>query len=124
MPRVPIISIIDDNASVRNALVGIVRSKDFIPYSFASGREFLDSPLLRDTSCIIADIQMPTMSGLELQRLLLVEFLTIPIIFVTAYPSETVRQQAFNAGAFGFFEKPFDGPEFVACLERAVGRNY
>lgn len=100
-----------------------MRSLDFVAYSFVSGREFLESPRVHDTACIVADIQMPEMSGLELQRLLQSKSLNIPMIFVTAYPNETVRQQALRAGAVGFFDKPFDGSELVACIERAIRRN-
>jgi FixJ family two-component response regulator len=123
LARIPTICIVDDDASVRNAFGSLARSLGLDAYLFAYARELLDSPRLHDTSCIIADIQMPGMSGLELQRLLQMMSLNVPMIFITAYPDEQVRDQAFSAGAVGFFDKPFDGAAMVACIERAIGGN-
>jgi FixJ family two-component response regulator len=121
--RIPVISIVDDDASVRIALGSLVRSMDLAACVFASGREFLDSPHLHDTDCIIADIQMPGMSGLELQEALHARALNIPIIFVTAFADEGVREQALAGGAVGFLDKPFDGATIIACIERAIGER-
>jgi FixJ family two-component response regulator len=123
LPLVPVISIIDDDASVRIAVSAIVRSMDGIAYSFSSGREFLVSSQLNETSCIIADIQMPSMNGLELQRELSARGVDIPMIFITAYPDEKIRMQALDAGAVCFLNKPFDGVTIVGCIERALGRS-
>jgi FixJ family two-component response regulator len=96
---------------------------DGIAYSFSSGREFLVSSQLNETSCIIADIQMPSMNGLELQRELSARGVDIPMIFITAYPDEKIRMQALDAGAVCFLNKPFDGVTIVGCIERALGRS-
>lgn len=84
----PIVSIIDDDASVRVAAGRIVKSMDITAYAFKSCRDFLKSSHVLDTSCIIADVQMPGMSGLELQRTLKARGLAIPLIFITAYPDK------------------------------------
>jgi FixJ family two-component response regulator len=119
--RIPVISIVDDDASVRIALGSLVRSMDLVACVFASGRDFLNSPHLHNTDCIIADIQMPEMSGLELQEALLAKASNIPMIFVTAFADESVRKLALAGGAVGFLEKPFDGATIIACIERAIG---
>jgi FixJ family two-component response regulator len=123
LPRLPIVSIIDDDASVRVATERIVRSMDLVAFTFPSCREFLESPRLHDTSCIIADVQMPGMSGLELQMTLKARGLAIPLIFITAYPDDKLRKQGLDAGAVCFLNKPFDGASIIECIERALGRQ-
>jgi FixJ family two-component response regulator len=123
MSRVPIISIVDDDASVRGATASIVRSMDLIPFTFASGLDFLESDQLLETSCIITDVQMPKMNGLELQRVLNARGFRIPIIFITAYPDDEIRSKALDAGATGFLDKPFDGTALVECIHRALRRS-
>jgi FixJ family two-component response regulator len=95
---------------------------DLAAYTFASCRDFLDSPHLLNTSCIIADMQMPGMSGVELQRTLKARNLAIPLIFITAYPNDRIRKQALDAGAVCFLNKPFDGDTIIECIERALSR--
>jgi FixJ family two-component response regulator len=116
----PIISIIDDDNSVRVAVERIVRSMDLTACTFATCGEFLESPHFLSTSCIIADVQMPGMTGLELQGLLKVRGLTIPLIFITAYPNDKIRRQALEAGAVCFLHKPFQGTCMIDCIERAL----
>jgi len=123
LPRVPVISIIDDDASVRAAANRLVRSLGYIAYPFASAREFLESSQLDDTACLIADVQMPGMSGLELQSLLRAQGRTLPIIFITAFPEESVRKRALDAGAVCFLIKPFDGPTLIKYLDKALERD-
>ncbi|MGA7490040.1 MAG: response regulator [Xanthobacteraceae bacterium] len=120
MGQVPVISIIDDDASVRAATNRLVRSLGYIACTFASADEFLRSPRLDTTSCVIADIQMPGMSGVELQDLLLAQGRRLPIIFVTAFPDENVRARALDAGAVCFLSKPFDGATLVKYLDVAL----
>ena len=116
----PIVCIIDDDASVRVAVERIVRSMDLTACTFETCREFLDWPSLLDTSCIVADVQMPGMTGLELQQTLKTRGLTIPLIFITAYPNDKLRRQALDAGAVCFLHKPFQGTCIAACIERAL----
>jgi FixJ family two-component response regulator len=120
LPRPLIVSIIDDDVSVRTALSGIVRSMDLTANTFASGQDFLNSAGLADTVCIVADIQMPGIGGIELQQALTARDIRIPMVFITAYPDERIRAKALNAGAICFLNKPFDGPIIIECIERAL----
>jgi FixJ family two-component response regulator len=99
---VAVISIIDDDASVRVATHRLVRSLGHVAHTFASADDFLRSSQLNDTSCVIADVHMPGMSGIELQNLLKTQGHRLPIIFITAFPEESVRAQALEAGAACF----------------------
>ena len=120
MPDVPVISIIDDDDSVRVATERLVRSVGFIGHTFASADEFLRSPRLKDTSCIIADVQMPGMTGVELQHALRAKGNRTPMILITAFPDERIRRQALQAGAIGFLSKPFDGEVLIEYLNTAL----
>jgi FixJ family two-component response regulator len=120
LPLVPVISIIDDDASVRVATNRLVRSLGYIARTFASAEEFLASSQANDTSCMIADVQMPGMSGIELQSHLLAQGCRVPIIFITAFPEESARTKALNAGAVCFLTKPFDGPTLVRHLDAVL----
>jgi FixJ family two-component response regulator len=113
---VPLISIVDDDDTLRAATESLVRSLGFKTRTFASAETFLQSPSPRETRCLILDVQMPNMSGIELQERLSELGFTIPIIFVTAYPDESVKQRAMEAGAVAFLLKPLDGHRFVDCL--------
>ena len=109
MSSPPVISIIDDDSSVRAATDNLVRSLGYVVHTFASAGEFLASPQLNDTSCVIADVQMPTMSGLELQAFLRAQGCRVPFIFITAFALDDARVRALNAGATCFLAKPFAG---------------
>jgi FixJ family two-component response regulator len=114
------ISIVDDDKSVREAAKMLVRSLGYATETFASAEEFLKSGRLCDTACLITDVQMPGMSGVDLQSHLAANGHRTPVIFVTAYPEESVRARALNAGAFGFLGKPFSEDSLIACLDRAL----
>ena len=120
MSNIPVISIIDDDESVRAATNRLVRSLGFVAVTFASADEFLRSPRLHDTSCVIADVQMPGMSGIELQSILNAEGKNMPIIFITAFPDEGIRTRALKAGAVGFLSKPFEGSTLIQCIADAL----
>jgi FixJ family two-component response regulator len=115
-----VISIIDDDASVRIATDNLLRSLGYIVYTFASAEEFLRSAHFNDTSCVIADVQMPAMSGVDLQARLLMQGHRVPFIFITAFPDETVRARALKGGAVCFLTKPFDRRTSIKCLETAL----
>jgi FixJ family two-component response regulator len=117
------ISIVDDDESVREATKGLVRSLGYRATTFGSAEEFLSSERAHDTSCLIADMQMPGLSGLELQSHLIAEGRPTPMIFVTAFPEARVRTQALEAGAFGFLSKPFNEENLIACLEKALTKD-
>jgi FixJ family two-component response regulator len=100
----------------------LLRSLGFAVCAFASAEEFLASPRLGDTSCLVADVQMPGMSGLDLQDELAARNRHLPIIFITAFPEERIRKRAESAGAIGFFGKPIDSGALIQCLTGAVKR--
>jgi FixJ family two-component response regulator len=120
VPNPPVISVVDDDASVRVATDNLLRSLGYIVHKFASADEFLRSPHFNDTSCVIADVQMPAMSGVELQALLLARGYRVPFIFITAFPEETIRERAMRAGAICFLTKPFDRVTLIKCLDTAL----
>jgi FixJ family two-component response regulator len=118
-----LIAIIDDDASVRATTDSLVRSLGYVVYTFASSEEFLQSNRFDDLSCVIADVQMPGMSGVELQASLLTQGYRVPFIFFTAFPDEQIRAQALRAGAICYLTKPFDGDSLVQGLEVALKKN-
>ena len=119
----PIISIVDDDASVRTATLRLLRSMGFDAHAFASAQEYLQSPRLNDTACLIADVEMPGMTGVKLQEHLIARGRTTPMIFITAFPEERVRDQAMKAGAIAFLTKPFDESRLLECVEQALERS-
>lgn len=123
MSKIPAISIIDDDGSVRAAISNLVRSLGYIVHAFASAEEFLLSNELNGTSCVIADVQMGKMSGIELQAHLLAQGHRIPFIFITAFSVESVRATALKAGATCFLTKPFDGDTLIECLDAALEQH-
>jgi FixJ family two-component response regulator len=116
----PVIAVVDDDGSVRAATCNLVRSLGYIVHAFASAEEFLQSPHLNETSCVIADVQMPAMSGLELQSYLISKGYRLPFIFITAFSVEKARVSAMKAGAIAFLTKPFAGEALIDCLDAAL----
>jgi len=114
------ISIVDDDAIVREATLSLVRSHGFTGVTFASAEEFLHSDCVNDTACLIADVQLPGLSGIELQTRLRAEGSRIPVIMITAYPEAGVRARALDAGAIAFLKKPYDTDSLMDCLDRAL----
>ena len=122
-PKPPEIAIIDDDVSFREALVGLVDSFGFISVPFVSAIEFIASDRIADFACIITDVQMPHMDGLELQQWLGVKGHQLALIFVTAVPSDEIRSKAMDAGAIGFLGKPFDREFLLLHLRTAIESN-
>lgn len=120
LSHTPTITIIDDDESVRVATESLVRSLGFRTSTFASAEEFLHSPRLGHTDCVITDLHMPGMSGAELQSLLRAKGDHTPLIFITAFPEERIRRQVQACGAIGFLSKPFDGGAMIECIDRAL----
>jgi len=116
----PVVSIIDDDDSIRTATCNLVRSLEYVAYAFASAEEFLRSSHLKETSCVIADVQMPRMSGIDLQDHLRALGNRVPFIFITAIAAEPIRERALSAGAICFLTKPFDGEMLIRCVETAL----
>lgn len=119
----PLVSIVDDDESVRAAMSSLIRSLGHSVCVFDSAEAFLTSPHLEQTSCLIADLHMPGMDGLDLQTALKALRPTLPVIIITAFPEPRIRQQAETAGAIGFFSKPIDGEGLIDCLEQALNKD-
>src|SRR6266404_447640 len=115
-----LITIVDDDDSMRRALQGLLESAELHAQSFASAEEFLKSGQHHRTACLIADIRMPGMSGLELQAKLNAERCRIPIIFITAHGDEKMRLQALRAGAVEFMAKPFNDEALLESVRAAL----
>ena len=120
MRRAPLISIVDDDESVREATKSLVRSLGYMVQTFESAEDFLNSEHRHHTSCVIADVQMPGLSGVELQDRLIAEGQRLPMIFMTAFPEDRIRAHALAAGAFGFLIKPFKEDHLIGCLDSAL----
>ena len=116
----PLISIVDDDELVREAVKGLMKSLGYRAEAAASAEEFLRSPHLRRCSCLIADVQMPGMTGLELYQHLSTSGKRIPTILITAYPDDGVRARALSAGVIGYLSKPFDEDDLLACIRSAL----
>ena len=117
------LSVIDDDASVRTATNNLLRSHGYTVHTFGSAEEFLQSAHLDDTSCVIADVQMSVMSGVELLMTMRAQGYRVPFIFITAFPDESIRARAMKAGAICFLAKPFAGPTLIDCLNTALGEH-
>jgi FixJ family two-component response regulator len=122
LSKTPMISIVDDDEAVRESTKALVRSFGYNARAFESAEEFLDSNP-DDTSCLILDVQMKGLSGVELQELLIAEGRRTPVIFVTAFPDERVRNHVLDAGAIGFLRKPFSNEKLTKFLDMALA-NY
>jgi FixJ family two-component response regulator len=120
MANLPLISVVDDDDSVRESLRGLIRSVGFAVKVFASAEEFLNSDHLRNTDCLILDVRMPGMNGLELQRQLAATDRKIPVIFITAHGDEEVRSRALNGGAVDYLLKPFSEEALLNAIDAAL----
>ena len=115
-----LVAILDDDDSVRSALQGLLKAVELPAQAFATAEEFLQSGQQHQIACLIADIRMPGMSGLELQAKLKAERCRIPIIFITAHGDAKMRMQALRAGAVEFLEKPFDDQVLLESVRAAL----
>ena len=120
MQNPPIISIVDDDGHVRVSLDSLVRSMGFVSRTYACAEDFLASTSCEITSCLISDIRMPGMSGLQLYEELRVRNVDYPVIFITACVGETPEQRARELGAAGYFKKPFDGNELMDRVQHVL----
>ena len=117
-----VIAIVDDDDAVRGAIRTLLRSLGHHVFSFASAEEFLKSDQLAGTKCLITDVQMPGMSGIDLQARLKESGHRLPVIVITAFPDEEVRKRAMQLGALSFLAKPLDDAALTASLDRALQR--
>ena len=117
-----IVMIVDDDESVRRAARRLIKSFGFAVETFASAEDFLTSGRLPQTACLVLDVQMPGLNGLELQSRLISEGCQIPIVFITAYNDENAREQALRAGAVGYLVKPFEEADLLNGINLALQR--
>ena len=117
---IPTISIVDDDPWAREGIKDLVASLGYRTLTFASAEEFLESGCVERTACVISDLQMPGLSGIQLQDRLIADGHHMPIIFITAYPEESVRTRAMTAGAVCFMSKPYSEENLIGCIEKAL----
>ena len=117
---IPVVFIVDDASSVRKALERLVRSAGFNVETFASGEEFLQRKHHKGPSCLVLDVRLPGLSGIELQKKLVQENISVPIIFITGHGDIPMSVRAMKNGAVDFLPKPFDGKELLTAIERAI----
>ncbi|MHC2086091.1 response regulator transcription factor [Methylobacterium sp. CM6244] len=123
MPLTPVIAIVDDDEDVRVATGSLIRSLGYTARIYASARDFLDTYLKDAPDCVITDVQMPGMTGVELHQGLLSLGSRVPVIFVTAFPTDTLRNSILATGASDFLKKPCDGATIIRSIERALKRR-
>jgi FixJ family two-component response regulator len=116
-----LVSVVEDDQYFRDSMGRLMRSMGYIVESFPSAAEFLASPRLADTDCLIADVHMPVMTGIELHRQLVDAERAIPTILVTAYPNDADRIRAMNDGVICYLRKPIDEKHLKRCLHAALG---
>ena len=116
----PLIAVVDDDSSLRESTQLLLRSAGYRAEVFASAREFLDSPRIDETACLMLDVRMPGMDGLELQRFLNEAQRQIPIIFITAHATDNAEQRARKAGAVDFLRKPVNEEKLLSAIQTAL----
>ena len=121
MPKQPLISIVDDDESVREGTMDLVRSMGFVAKAFPRSEDFLKSGCASRTSCLIADMRMPGMTGLELHNHLVTTKNRGPTILITAFPDDRDQGRALQAGVTCYLAKPYDDEELLGCVRLAVG---
>jgi FixJ family two-component response regulator len=116
----PIVAVVDDDAAVRNAIGVLLRSIGLIAQAFSSGEEFLNSPELSRTGCLVVDFNMPRMNGLDLHNNLSRLGKKIPTVLITGYPNDDIRARALRAGVIGYLTKPFDESDLLNCIQASL----
>jgi len=120
MFETPLISIVDDDALARDGIRELVECLGYDVVTFTSAKHFLQSDVIAETTCLITDLQMPGLNGLELQEALRSRGHRTPVIVITAFPNEKYRKRALDGGAAGFLSKPFDEASLIKCLTAAI----
>jgi FixJ family two-component response regulator len=116
----PLIAIVDDDASVREATMSLMRALGFLAEAFACAEDFLDSGRVQRTTCLIADVRMPGMSGLDLYRRLVASGRPIPTVLITAHSDDEVRARALKVGILCYLTKPFREEDLLGCIRSAL----
>ena len=120
MPKASLVSVVEDDQFFRESMRRLLRSLGYAAEAFPSAADFLASPRLGETACLIADLHMPAMTGLELHRRVIDMGHAIPTILVTAYPDNDVRARAQNDGIVCYLRKPFDDNDLAYCVHKAI----
>jgi FixJ family two-component response regulator len=123
MPSIPLMAIVDDDDALRTSLDNLLRSVGFRAHGFASAEAFLRSDHARETACLILDIRMPGMNGLELQRQMIAADWQIPIIFITSHVDDEARARALAAGAVAFLYKPCREEDLLQAIDVALQQS-
>jgi FixJ family two-component response regulator len=116
----PLVALVDDDESMLNAMKDVVNAEGFSAVTFASAERFLRSKRLQNVSCLVTDMYLPAMTGLELHRHLVAANRLIPTVLISARPEERVREQALQANIVCYLAKPFRAEELVACIRQAM----
>ena len=119
----PLISIVDDDESVRDATKSLLRSYGYTAQCFGSAEEFLESTQIEETDCLITDVQMPGLNGMELQDRLLSDGHDVPTIFISAFPNPRLEQQVLKSGAIAYLSKPFKEEQLLEYIGAALNRR-
>ena len=114
---------VDDDSRVRESLVSLVESAGYAPLVFSSGEDFLRSGMLALASCVVTDVRMPGMDGIELQRRIRLERPQAPVIFISAHFDDEARQRALDEGAVRFMYKPYDAAELLGAIQAALNNS-
>jgi FixJ family two-component response regulator len=124
LPATPVVFVVDDDISVRESLDALIRFEGWHAETYASARDFLDRPRVLAPSCLVLDVSLPDLSGLDLQKLVAVDRIDMPIIFITGYGDVPMTVQAMKAGAVEFLTKPFDADVLLAAIRNAIERSH
>jgi FixJ family two-component response regulator len=123
LPKQSLISIVDDDQSFRDSMRRLLKSLGYTVAVFQSAAEFLASPKLAGTTCLVADVQMPAMTGVELYGILIESGRAVPTILVTAYPDDDVQERMLSLGVVCYLRKPFEEADLIGCLRSAFARG-
>jgi len=123
VPEAPLISIVDDDESVREALKSLIDSVGFRAELFSSGEEFLNSTYVSETACLITDVRMPGMSGLDLQDRLNAAHSSVPIVFISAHDDKEARARGLRGGAIAFLQKPFSEDSLLGAITDCLDKS-
>jgi len=118
-----LIAVVDDDPSVRSATVDLLASVGFACEAYEAAEDYLQSDAAKRTACLILDVRMPGLNGLELQRRLADQGRAVPIIFITSYPNERVRRRAIRAGAICYLSKPYSEEDLLGCIRSALDKS-
>jgi FixJ family two-component response regulator len=123
MPELPLIAVVDDDRSIRNATQDLLKAAGYATATFVNAATFLDSPLRANVACLVADVRMPGMTGLDLHSYLAASGMGIPTVIMTAHPGEITPKRARDAGITCFLIKPFAPDDLLECVRKAVARS-